>query len=170
MTRTMKAAVVRQFGRPLAIEEVPVPEPKENQILVRIAATGICHTDLHAAKGDWPVKPTPPFIPGHEGVGTVTAIGRDVLRIKEGDRVQDSVAAYGMRLLLVLPDRLGDAVRLAVEQRLFGERQLRRVCTRRPELGGAAPSSLEWGPAAPILCAHVTVYRGLKETEVQPGK
>jgi alcohol dehydrogenase, propanol-preferring len=87
MTRTMKAAVVHQFGRPLAIEEVPVPEPKENQILVRIAATGICHTDLHAAKGDWPVKPTPPFIPGHEGVGTVTAVGRAVLRIKEGDRV-----------------------------------------------------------------------------------
>jgi propanol-preferring alcohol dehydrogenase len=69
MTRTMRAAVVRQLGRPLAIEEVPVPEPKENQILVRIAATGICHTDLHAAKGDWPVKPKPPFIPGHGAWG-----------------------------------------------------------------------------------------------------
>ena len=63
MARTMKAAVVRQLGRPLAIEEVPVPEPKENQILVRIAATGICHTDLHAAKGDLarPSRPRPSY-------------------------------------------------------------------------------------------------------------
>jgi propanol-preferring alcohol dehydrogenase len=59
MGNTMKAAVVRELGKPLAFDEVPVPQPNENQILVRIAATGICHTDLHAAKGDWPVKPKP---------------------------------------------------------------------------------------------------------------
>jgi len=62
MARTMKAAVVHELGKPLAIEEVPVPQPREDQILVRLAATGICHTDLHAANGDWPVKPKPPFI------------------------------------------------------------------------------------------------------------
>jgi D-arabinose 1-dehydrogenase-like Zn-dependent alcohol dehydrogenase len=78
MPKMMNAAVVRELGKPLTIEEVPIPEPKDNQILVRIAATGICHTDLHAAKGDWPVKPKPPFIPGHEGVGTAVAIGRAV--------------------------------------------------------------------------------------------
>ena len=83
MGNTMKAAVVRELGKPLALEEVPVPQPNENQILVRIAATGICHTDLHAVKGDWPVKPKTPFIPGHEGVGTVAAIGRAVRGVKE---------------------------------------------------------------------------------------
>jgi propanol-preferring alcohol dehydrogenase len=67
MTKTMKAAVVHAFGQPLAIEEVSVPTPGAGQILVRIAASGVCHTDLHAAQGDWPVKPTLPFIPGHEG-------------------------------------------------------------------------------------------------------
>ena len=87
MAKMMKAAVVRELGKPLAIEEVPVPEPKENQILVRIAATGICHTDLHAAKGDWPVKPSPPFIPGHEGVGVVAALGPGVTGLNEGDPV-----------------------------------------------------------------------------------
>ncbi|WP_163778686.1 alcohol dehydrogenase catalytic domain-containing protein, partial [Proteus mirabilis] len=74
----MKAAVVREFRKPLVIEEVPVPEPGPGQILVKIAATGVCHTDLHAAEGDWPVKPKPPFIPGHEGVGTVVARGSGV--------------------------------------------------------------------------------------------
>jgi hypothetical protein len=71
--KTMKAAVVREFGKPRTIEEVPAPEVGPGQILVKIAATGVCHTDLHAADGDWPVKPTPPFIPGHEGVGHVVA-------------------------------------------------------------------------------------------------
>ena len=69
MDSTMKAAVVREFGKPLVIEEVPVPRPAAGDILVKIEACGVCHTDLHAAEGDWPVKPNPPFIPGHEGVG-----------------------------------------------------------------------------------------------------
>ncbi len=87
MTKLMKAAVVRELGKPLVITEVPVPEPGHGQVLVRIAATGVCHTDLHAARGDCPVKPQPPFIPGHEGVGTVAAIGPGVARLREGDRV-----------------------------------------------------------------------------------
>jgi len=62
MAKTMKAAVVRQFGKPLVIEEVPVPTPGAGQILVKIAATGVCHTDLHAAEGDWPVKPKPGWV------------------------------------------------------------------------------------------------------------
>ena len=87
MGQMMKAAVVRQFRTPLVIEDVPVPSPHPGQILVKYEATGVCHTDLHAANGDWPVKPSPPFIPGHEGVGYVSAIGAGVTRVKEGDRV-----------------------------------------------------------------------------------
>ncbi len=87
MTAMMKAAVVREFGKPLAIEELPIPDPGPEQILVRYQATGVCHTDLHAAQGDWPVKPSPPFIPGHEGTGFVAKVGANVRRIKEGDRV-----------------------------------------------------------------------------------
>ncbi len=60
---TMKAAVVHAFGEPLRIEEVKVPLPGPGQILVKIEASGVCHTDLHAAEGDWPVKPNLPFIP-----------------------------------------------------------------------------------------------------------
>lgn len=71
----MRAAVVPGFGQPLVIEDRPVPEPGPGQVVVRMEASGLCHTDIHAANGDWPVTPTVPFIPGHEGVGIVTAVG-----------------------------------------------------------------------------------------------
>lgn len=71
----MKAAVVHSFDQPLAIEDVPIPEPARDQVLVRIEACGLCHTDIHAARGEWPVQPALPFIPGHEGVGVVERIG-----------------------------------------------------------------------------------------------
>ena len=63
MAMTMKAAVVRAFGQPLAIDEVPVPTPRPGEVLVKIMASGVCHTDVHAADGDCPVTPTLPFIP-----------------------------------------------------------------------------------------------------------
>jgi hypothetical protein len=69
----MKAAVVRAFKEPLIIEDRPIPEPGDGQVLVKIEASGLCHTDMHAANGDWPVKPTPPFVPGHEGGASSSA-------------------------------------------------------------------------------------------------
>ncbi|MBC8153125.1 MAG: alcohol dehydrogenase catalytic domain-containing protein, partial [Bacteroidetes bacterium] len=87
MTTTMKAAVAHAYGQPLQIEQVPLPEVTAGRILVKVAACGVCHTDLHAIRGDWPVKATLPLIPGHEGVGTVVAVGTGVHQVKEGDRV-----------------------------------------------------------------------------------
>ena len=87
MARTMQAAVVHAFGKPLAIEEMPIPIPGPGEVLVKIVSTGVCHTDLHAADGDWPVRPTPSFIPGHEGAGFVAALGPGVTNLKEGDPV-----------------------------------------------------------------------------------
>ena len=84
----MKAAVVHEFGAPLLVEEVPTPVPDEGEVLVRVEASGLCHTDIHAARGDWPVKPKLPLIPGHEGVGIVEALGPGARNgIAEGDRV-----------------------------------------------------------------------------------
>ncbi|ATL32277.1 Alcohol dehydrogenase [Streptomyces formicae] len=65
----MKAAAVRTFGEPLVIEEAPGPAPSPGQARIRLEASGLRQTDIHAAHGDWPVKPNPPFVPGHEGVG-----------------------------------------------------------------------------------------------------
>ena len=87
MSQKMTAAVVHEFGAPLRIDEVPIPMPAAGQVRVLVMANGVCHTDLHAADGDWPVKPSPPFIPGHEGVGIIERVGAGVTRVQEGDRV-----------------------------------------------------------------------------------
>ncbi|HWL70320.1 MAG TPA: alcohol dehydrogenase AdhP [Geminicoccus sp.] len=170
MANMMKAAVCKEFGKPLVIEEVPVPEPGPGQILVRIVATGVCHTDLHAVNGDWPVKPSPPFIPGHEGVGTVVALGAGVARVKEGDRVgipwlhtADGYCEYcrtGWETLCPRQQNTGYSVNGTFAEYALAD----------PTFVGRLPDQLDWGPAAPTLCAGVTVYKGLKETEVKPGE
>jgi D-arabinose 1-dehydrogenase-like Zn-dependent alcohol dehydrogenase len=84
---TYRAAVVHQFHEPLTVEDVAHPELEAGQVRVKVEASGLCHTDIHAAHGDWPVKPSPPFIPGHEGVGIVTELGPGVSEVAVGDRV-----------------------------------------------------------------------------------
>lgn len=168
MARTMKAAVVREFGKPLTIEDVPVPEPSRGQILVKIAATGVCHTDLHAAEGDWPVKPRPPFIPGHEGVGHVVAAGPDVRHVKEGDRV-------GVPWLYTACGQcrhcLGGWETLCAEQQNTGysvNGGFAEYVVADPAYVGQLPGNVGFVEIAPILCAGVTVYKGLKVTDTKP--
>ena len=170
MANMMTAAVARSFGQPLRIEQLPVPEPAPEQILVRIEATGVCHTDLHAVNGDWPVKPSLPFIPGHEGVGVVVGVGRSVKRVREGDRVGipwlHTACGYcpycrtGWETLCGQQQNTGYSVNGSFAEYALAD----------PNYVGRIPDGLDWGPAAPVLCAGVTVYKGLKETEVKPGE
>ena len=169
MQKTMKAAVVREFGKPLVIEEVQVPTPGPGQILVKIAATGVCHTDLHAAEGDWPFKPKPPFIPGHEGVGHVAAVGQGVRHVKEGDRI-------GVPWLYTACGHcthcLGGWETLCEEQQNTGysvNGSFAEYVVADPNYVGHLPDNIDFTDIAPILCAGVTVYKGLKVTEARPG-
>jgi propanol-preferring alcohol dehydrogenase len=85
MAKMMRAGVVHAFGKPLTIEEIPIPTPRPGEVLIKVVASGVCHTDLHAAEGDWLAKPSLPFVPGHEGVGIIAACGSGVVGLKEGD-------------------------------------------------------------------------------------
>jgi len=169
MSKTMKAAVLREFGKPLVIEDAPVPVPGPGQIQVRIEATGVCHTDLHAIEGDWPVKPSPPFIPGHEGVGYVSGVGAGVRHVKEGDRV-------GVPWLYTACGHcrhcLGGWETLCHEQENTGysvNGSFAEYVVADPNFIGHLPASIDFDEIAPILCAGVTVYKGLKMTETKPG-
>ena len=139
MSKKMHAAVVREFGKPLVLEEWDVPEVGHGQILVKTEACGVCHTDLHAAKGDWPVKPKPPFIPGHEADRHRRG-RRQGRHHRKGRRSRRrAMALLGLRPLRILPQRLGDGLCRGGVWRLHPERRLRRVCARRSHLCCAHP-------------------------------
>ncbi len=166
----MRAAVAHQFKAPLVLEEVPIPTPGPGEVLVKVKASGVCHTDLHAIDGDWPVKPALPLIPGHEGVGLVAAIGPGVEDLKEGDAVGVPWLHHACR---------------ACE---YCETGWETLCEKQANTGygvnggyaeyvlasapfvGRLPANPDWVSMAPILCAGVTVYKGLKETEARPGE
>ena len=166
----MKAAVARAYGQPLQIEQVPVPAVGPGQILVQVAACGVCHTDLHALNGDWPVRATLPLIPGHEGVGTVVAVGADVTQVQTGDRVgvpwlhtacgHCEYCLTGWETLCQAQQNTGYSVPGSYAEYLLAD----------PNYVAHLPENLSFEAAAPLLCAGLTVYKGLKETEVKPGQ
>lgn len=168
MTNT--SAVVEAFGQELSVQDIEKPTPGPGQALVKVIASGVCHTDLHAAEGDWPVKPQPPFVPGHEGVGVVEELGEGVTELKKGDMVGNAWlwsacgncehCREGWETLCEQQQNGGYSVNGS-----FGEYMLvdARFAARIPE--GADPYEI-----APVLCAGVTVYKGLKVTEVKPGQ
>lgn len=167
---TMKAAIVRQFGKPLVIEDVPVPQPGPGEVLVKVKACGVCHTDLHAASGDWPVKPVPPFIPGHEVAGIVAALGPGVKNLKVGDAVgvawlHDACMACeycetGWETLCEHQHNTGYSVNGGFAEYVIAS----------AAFTAKLPATVDFAAIAPILCAGVTTYKGLKETEARPGE
>jgi len=166
----MQAAVVERFGQPLVLKHVPIPSPGPNDILVKTEACGVCGTDIHAAKGEWPDKPTPPFIPGHEAIGLVVEIGSNVTSVKLGDRVGVpwlySACGHCEYCLTAWETVCPDAQ--------FGgytkNGGFAQYVLADPNYVAHIPAGLDAKDAAPIICAGVTTYKGLKETGAKPGE
>lgn len=168
--KTMQAAVVHAFGKDLTVDEVPVPTPGQGQALVKLVSSGVCHTDLHAVEGDWPVKPSPPFIPGHEGVGEVVALGEGVTNLTVGQLVGNAwlfsacgdcqYCNTGWETLCESQQNAGYSV-----DGSFGEYMLVDA-----KFAAIIPDGSDPVEVAPVLCAGVTVYKGLKMTEAKPGQ
>jgi len=165
----MRAAVVTSFDEPLVIKEVPTPEPGPGQILVRIEASGLCHTDIHAARGDWPVKPTPPFIPGHEGVGIIEKIGAGVTGRSSGDRVAIPWLGYACGTCeycvtgweTLCEQQLNTGYAIDGGHAEYAVADARYVIT--------VPDGIDPAEAAPLTCAGVTTYKAVKVGGVTPG-
>lgn len=166
----MKAAVVTSFTTPLELEDRPVPEPGPGQVLVRIEASGLCHTDIHAAHGDWPVKPTPPFVPGHEGVGIVEALGPGVTQRAVGDRVAMPWLGHacghcdhcvsGWETLCEEQQNTGYSIDGG-----FAEYAVADAVYVVPVPDGVSPRD-----AAPLTCAGVTTYKAIKVAGIRPAE
>ncbi len=165
----MKAAVVHDFAKPLAIEDVPRPDPGPGEVLVRIETSGLCHTDIHAAHGDWPVKPAPPFVPGHEGVGIVELLGPGVTEVALGDRVAlpwlgaacgaCDHCTTGWETLCHAQQNTGYSIDGGYAE--YAKASARYVA-RVPE--GVDPLD-----AAPLTCAGVTTYKAVKLSGARPA-
>jgi alcohol dehydrogenase, propanol-preferring len=158
----MKAAVVENFHEPLEIKDVPSPEPGYGQVLVKVETSGLCHTDIHAAHGDWPAKPEPPFIPGHEGVGIVERIGAGVTNLSDGDRVAVpwlgwacgacEFCASGWETLCPRAHYTGYTVDGGFAEYVLAE----------AAFAGRVPDAVDPLDAAPLTCAGVTTYKAVK--------
>ena len=165
----MRAAVVKEFDAPLVIEDRPIPEPGPGQITVKMEASGLCHTDIHAAHGDWPVRPTPPFVPGHEGVGTVHAIGDGVTGLRTGDLVAVPWLGHacgtcrycltGWETLCPTQRNTGYAVDGCHAEYFQAE----------AAFAARVPDDVDSLDAAPLTCAGVTTYKAVKVGNVRPG-
>ncbi|MFC4630048.1 alcohol dehydrogenase AdhP [Promicromonospora alba] len=166
----MRAAVVTDFTAPLEIQEIPVPEPGPDEVLVRIEASGLCHTDIHAAHGDWPVKPTPPFVPGHEGVGRIEKLGSGVTSRSVGERVaiawlgsacgECRYCVAGWETLCEQQQNSGYSVNGA-----FAE-----YAVVRADFAVPVPDGVSSADAAPLSCAGVTTYKAIKVARVSPAE
>jgi propanol-preferring alcohol dehydrogenase len=164
----MKAAVVTDFHSPLNVQDVPVPEPGPGDVLVRIEYSGLCHTDIHAAHGDWPVKPAPPFIPGHEGIGIIEQLGVGVTSRRIGERVAIAWLGYacgecefcidGWETLCEKQQNSGYSINGA-----FAEYAVVAAAFATPVPDGVSPRD-----AAPLTCAGVTTYKAIKVADVRP--
>ena len=170
MAGKMQVAVVERFGKPLVQQEWEIPSPGAGQILVKTEACGVCHTDLHAATGDWPLKPKLPFIPGHEAIGRVAAVGAGVKIVREGDRVGVpwlySACGHCEHCLAAWETVCADA-EFGGYTRNGG---FAEYILAYPNYVAHIPAGLDPKQAAPLICAGITTYKGIKETEARPGE
>lgn len=166
---TYRAAVVHGFKQPLVVEEVPARPLEQGQIRVKVEACGLCHTDIHAARGDWPVKPNPPFVPGHEGIGIVVELGPGVNEVNIGERVAMPWLGYacgmcdycvsGKETLCESQENMGYSIDGG-----FGE-----YATAYARYVVRVPVGLNPIDAAPLTCAGVTTYKAVKVAGTGPS-
>jgi alcohol dehydrogenase, propanol-preferring len=166
---TMRAVVVRGFDTPPQVEEVAKPVAGVSEVVVKIEASGLCHTDIHAAHGDWPVKPKLPFTPGHEGVGTVESVGGGVTDVVVGDWVAIPWLGYacgrcdycvsGWETLCESQQNTGYSVDGGFAE--YAKAHASHVVS--------VPDGVDPFDAAPLTCAGVTTYKAVKVSRAKPA-
>jgi propanol-preferring alcohol dehydrogenase len=164
----MKAMILKKPGQPLTMVDLPIPKPKDKEILVKVSVCGACHTDLDEAEGRLPTKL--PIVPGHQVVGTVVESGRGVKKHKVGDRIgvtwlysacgKCAFCKTGRENLCEDAKWTGkDADGGYAEYMVIGE-----------DYAYPIPKQFTDSQAAPLLCAGVIGYRTLRLAEIKKGE
>jgi len=165
---TMRAMVMTATGRPLTLSDLPVREPSDGELLIKVLACGVCRTDLHVIDGELP-KPKLPLVPGHEVIGSVEAAGRDAGRFKVGDRVGVPWLGYtcgDCTYCRAGRENLCEAARFTGYQRDGGYAEYVLADARYCFLVANGHTDAE---AAPLMCAGLIGYRSLRKAG-DPGR
>jgi propanol-preferring alcohol dehydrogenase len=172
--KTQKAAVFRQKGGPVRIEAVPVTQPEDLKVgeaLVKVDYSGVCHTDLHAMLGDWPLPNKLPLIGGHEGAGTIVALGEHSdTDLKVGDRVGIKWIAHSCNKCVFCRQGYEPLCKSAQCSGFSVDGSFQQYAVSFTSQLSKIPDGLSLADAAPILCAGVTVYKALKESNAKPSE
>ncbi|KXS15945.1 alcohol dehydrogenase zinc-binding domain protein [Gonapodya prolifera JEL478] len=167
--KTMKAAVAEKHNAPLVIKEVPVPSVEPDEVLVKIVASGICHSDLHIADGEMPAMMRLPLIPGHEGVGIVVKLGSAVKHLKLGERVAIGNVNSSCNACVECHEGRENHCRKYVQT---GGGSDGCYCDYQKVHGQYAikiPDGVAFTEAAPVACAGHTVYSAVRQIKQRPG-
>ena len=169
----MKAAILREYKLPLAIEETEAPQPRPDEVLIKVEACGVCHSDLHIAEGDWThllriIKR--PLIPGHEVVGRVVARGDAVNNLEIGDRVGVAWTHWTCGECELCREGREN---LCSSQMITGatvDGGFAELMNAKASHALKVPDALTSDEAAPLFCAGVTVYHAIKSSGIKPGQ
>lgn len=167
----MRAAVLAGYGEPLELGLVPKPEAGPGQLLVRLQACGICHSDVHIWQGDVrPPHAPDPFVLGHEGVGIVEAVGAGVT----GWRVGDTVGVPWLHDTCLHCDECLDGQEAFCQhQRAHGLNVpggFAEYVVADARFAVALPDGIDPVATAPVMCAGVTAYGAIRRATLQPGE
>lgn len=168
--KTQKAVIFEKNGGKLEYKDIPVPVPKANELLINVKYSGVCHTDLHAWKGDWPLPTKLPLVGGHEGAGVVVAMGENVKGWKIGD--------YAGIKWLNGSCMACEYCELSNESNcpdadLSGythDGSFQQYATADAVQAARIPAGTDLAEVAPILCAGITVYKALKSANMRAGE
>jgi propanol-preferring alcohol dehydrogenase len=169
----MKAMVAeKQAGistHPLTLKEVPTPEPEKGELLLRISACGICHTDLHVVEGDLPPKKIP-IIPGHQVVGRVEKVGEGISTFRKGDRVGVPWLHWACGKCRYCKKGNENLCEQAKFTGYHVNGGFAEYMTVPADFAYRIPDVFDDLHAAPLLCAGIIGYRSLRLSGIQPGQ
>jgi len=178
MPEKMRAMVLENLGpvesNPLKLREIDKHEiQKQNEVLIKIEACGVCHSQLHSIEGDWKeigLPPTLPTVPGHEIVGRIEKIGDDVVKFKIGDRVgitplmnsclDCQYCSEGKEYLCENMEVTGESLKGGYSEYI----------TVSEDFATRIPETMASDYAAPLFCAGITAYKAVKATEPEKNK
>lgn len=167
--KTCRAAVIEEAGKDLVVKEVPVPEPKNGEVLIKTEACGVCHSDFGVQQGHFGPMVQYPRIPGHEVIGKVVAVGSGVSQYKVGDRLggpwhggHDGTCKLCNKAAFQMCDN-------RVVNGVTKDGGYSEYCILRQEAAVPIPSDMDVAEVAPLLCAGVTVFNSIKKMNVDAG-